>query len=155
MFEYGERGPVSESDAVELPLITLLHQAGRWFSDALLARLAHSGIQPITPAHMTVLAHLGRDAEQVTIAELARRAGVTRQTMHRAVTQLVGDGLLTTTPGPGFPRSTLVAVTPQGARRRAAASAILSDLEQQLAAHLGEDAVAVLRQTLTPPWPPV
>ncbi len=146
---------MSKPDPVELPLITLLHRAGRWFSDALLARLADNGVEPITPAHMAVLAHLGRDAEQVTIAELARRAGVTRQTMHRAVTQLVAEGLLTTTPGPGFPRSTLVAVTPQGARRRGAASAILGDLEQQLAAHLGEDVVAVLRQTLTPPWPPV
>ncbi|WP_329236002.1 MarR family transcriptional regulator [Streptomyces sp. NBC_00111] len=43
----------------------------------------------------------------LSVAELARRAGVTRQTMHRAVTQLVGEGLLTRAPGPGFPRSTL------------------------------------------------
>ena len=143
-----------EYEPAELPLLALLHRASRWFSDALVARLAQGGNEPITPAHMTVLAHLGQGAEQVTIAELARRAGVTRQTMHRAVTQLVGEGLLTTTPGPGFPRSTFVAVTARGARRRAAAAAILRDLERQLASRLGENAVAALRQSLTPPWPP-
>ena len=143
-----------EQEPVELPLLALLHRADRWFSEALLARLAEADIQPITPAHMTVLAHLGQGTEQVTIAELARRAGVTRQTMHRAVTQLVGEGLLTTTPGPGFPRRTLVPAPPGGGRRRAAAAAILHDLERQLAERLGDNAVAVLRQTLTQPWPP-
>ena len=95
-------------------------------------------IDAITPAHTTVLTHLGQAGEQPTISELARRGGVTRQTMHRAVTQLVEEGLVVTAPGPGFPRSTLVALTPEGARRRGVASAILDDLELELAAHLGE-----------------
>ncbi len=60
---------------------------------------------------------------------------------------------MVTAPGPGFPRSTLVALTPEGARRRGVASAILDDLELELAAHLGNEAVAALRQTLTAPWP--
>ena len=137
----------------DLPLLALLHRASRSFSDALLERLARSGVDAITPAHTTVLTHLGQAGEQPTISELARRGGVTRQTMHRAVTQLVEEGLVVTAPGPGFPRSTLVALTPEGARRRGVASAILDDLELELAAHLGEEAVAALRQTLTTPWP--
>lgn len=76
-----------------------------------------TGVDPITPAHTTVLAHLGNDTS-LSIAELARRAGVTRQTMHRAVTQLVDEGLLTSSPGPGFPRSTLIGLTVACCRRR-------------------------------------
>ena len=64
-------------------------------------RLDAAGVDPITPAHAAVLAHLD-NGTSLSIAELARRAGVTRQTMHRAVTQLLDEGLLTSKPGPGF-----------------------------------------------------
>ena len=107
---------------------------------------------PITPAHAAVLAHLGRDTS-LSIAELARRAGVTRQTMHRAVTQLVDEGLLVSTPGPGFPRSTLIGLTDEGSRRRDVASAILRDLEQVLDSRLGPGAVVELRDSLSRAWP--
>ncbi|MFC7466675.1 MarR family transcriptional regulator [Actinomadura keratinilytica] len=50
----------------------------------------------------------------LSVVELARRAGVTRQTTHRAVTQLVGEGLLVGEPGPGVPRSTLIRLTDAG-----------------------------------------
>lgn len=132
----------------DLPLIALLQRSVRWFSDELLERLDAAGVDPITPAHTTVLAHLGSDTS-LSIAELARRAGVTRQTMHRAVTQLVDEGLLTSTPGPGFPRSTLIGVTDAGSRRRVIALGILHDLEQVLCDRLGPDALTQLRESLT------
>ncbi|MFD8120968.1 MarR family winged helix-turn-helix transcriptional regulator [Streptomyces albidoflavus] len=106
----------------------------------------------MTPAHTTVLAHL-RHETALSIAELARRAGVTRQTMHRAVTQLVGEGLLVSEPGPGFPRSTLIRLTDAGRRRRDVALGILRDLEEELAKRLGSETVAGLRDTLTRAWP--
>ena len=134
------------------PLLTLLQRGARWFSDELLERLDAAGVDPITPAHAAVLAHLDRGTS-VSIAELARRAGVTRQTMHRAVTQLLGEGLLASTPGPGFPRSTLVGLTDAGSRRRDVASGILHDLEQELAGRLGPEALAELRASLTRAWP--
>ncbi|MDJ0386163.1 MarR family winged helix-turn-helix transcriptional regulator [Streptomyces sp. G-G2] len=137
---------------VNLPLLTLLQRGVRWFSGELLERLEAAGVDPITPAHAAVLAHLERGTS-LSIAELARRAGVTRQTMHRAVTQLLGEGLLTSTPGPGFPRSTLIGLTDAGCRRRDVAGKILHDLEQVLGSQLGPAALEELRDSLTRAWP--
>jgi DNA-binding MarR family transcriptional regulator len=136
----------------ELPLLALLQRSVRWFSDELLDGLNAAGVDPITPAHTIVLAHLGDDAS-LSIAELARRAGVTRQTMHAAVAQLVKEGLLTSTPGPGFPRSTLTRLTTAGQQRRGIALGILRELELALGERLGQSALAQLRESLarTPP----
>ncbi|MEU6133096.1 MarR family winged helix-turn-helix transcriptional regulator [Saccharopolyspora sp. NPDC047091] len=133
------------------PLLALLQRGVRWFSDELLERLEAAGVDPITPAHAAVLAHLDRDTPLST-AELARRAGVTRQTMHRAVKQLLGEGLLTSTPGSGFPRSALIGLTDAGCRRRDVASGILRDLERVLEDELGPAALAELRDGLTRAW---
>ncbi len=136
----------------DLPLLALLQRSVRWFSDELLQRLNAAGVDPITPAHTTVLAHLGNDTS-LSIAELARRASVTRQTMHRAVTQLIDEGLLTSTPGPGFPRSTLIGLTLAGCQRRDIALGILHDLEQVIAEELGLAALTRLRESLARAWP--
>lgn len=133
-------------------LLTLLQRAVRWFSDELLERLSAAGMDPITPAHTTVLAHLGNDTS-LSIAELARRAGISRQSMHRSVTQLVDEGLLTSTPGPGFPRSTVIALTVVGRRRRAIALGILHDLEEVVGEQLGAGDLTELRDHLTRAWP--
>jgi DNA-binding MarR family transcriptional regulator len=134
-----------------LSLLALMQRGVRWFSDQLLQRLEAEGVDPITPAHAAVLAYLEHDTP-LSIAELARRAGVTRQTMHRAVTQLLDEGLLVSTPGPGFPRSTLIALTEVGRRRRDVASGILRDLEQVLGEQLGNVALAQLRDNLARAW---
>lgn len=139
----------SEAD---LPLLGLLQRGVRWFSDELLERLDAAGVAPITPAHVAVLAHLDHGAP-VSIAELARRAGVTRQTMHRAVTQLLDEGLLVSTPGPGFPRSTLIGLTAAGRERRDVASGILHDLEHVLAGRLSPGELVELHDILTRAWP--
>ncbi|GHB78110.1 MarR family transcriptional regulator [Streptomyces xanthochromogenes] len=141
-----------ENAGTHPPLLTLLQRGARWFSDELMERLDAAGVDPITPAHAAVLAHLDSSAS-LSIAELARRAGVTRQTMHRAVTQLLDEGLLVSTPGPGFPRTTLIGLTDAGRRRRDVASGILHDLEQTLERQLGTEALAALRDSLTRAWP--
>ena len=136
---------------VDLPLLALLQRGVRWFSEELLERLGTAGVAPITPAHAAVLAHL-QAGTSLSVAELARRAGVTRQTMHRAVTQLVDEGLLVSTPGPGFPRSTLIGLTVAGCRRREVASGILHELEQELESRLGPGELTQLRDSLTRAW---
>lgn len=144
-------GDTDRVDA-DLPLLALLQRGARWFSDELLERLAAAGVDTITPAHAAVLAYLN-PSTALSIAELARRAGVTRQTMHRAVTQLVDEGLLTSSPGPGFPRSSLITLTAAGCQRRDIASGILRDLEQDLATRLGDPALVEMRDSLTRAWP--
>lgn len=135
-----------------MPMLAFLQRGVRWFSDELMERLATAGVDPITPAHAAVLAYLDDDTA-LSIAELARRAGVTRQTMHRAVAQLVDEGLLGTTPGPGFPRSSLIGLTAAGRQRRDIASGILRELEHDLAGRLGTGTLAELRESLRQAWP--
>ncbi|MEU6443298.1 MarR family winged helix-turn-helix transcriptional regulator [Streptomyces sp. NPDC047046] len=137
--------------AAYLPLPLLLQRGQRWFSDELVARLDAADVAPTTPAHTTVLAHLSQDTA-LSIAELARRSGVSRQTMHRAVTQLIDEGLLSSTPGPGFPRSTLIGLTAAGTRRRDLALGILRDLERELGERLGAGTLEELRETLARAW---
>ncbi|ROS75189.1 MarR family transcriptional regulator [Curtobacterium sp. PhB130] len=144
--------PAENPDKTDLPLLALLQRSVRWLSDELVDALTAAGVDPITPAHTTVLAHLDDDAA-LSIAELARRAGVTRQTMHRAVAQLIGEGLLTSKPGPGFPRSTLIEYTPAGHHRRTVAMHVLLELEQKFADRVGPSQLAQLRQTLDSAWP--
>jgi DNA-binding MarR family transcriptional regulator len=140
------------SEEGNLPLLALLHRAARRWSEELVERLNAAGVDPITPAHTTVLAHLGNDAS-LSVAELARRADVTRQTMHHCVMRLVDEGLLTSTPGHGFPRSTLIGLTAAGRQRREIALGILHQLEAELGSELGPDALAQLRDSLTRGWP--
>jgi DNA-binding MarR family transcriptional regulator len=135
------------------PLLGLLQRGVRWFSEELLERLDAAGVAPITPAHAAVLAHLG-SGSSLSIAELARRAGVTRQTMHRAVTQLLDEGLLVSTPGPGFPRTTLIELTDAGRARRDVAAGILRDLERDLESRLRPGELTELRDSLGRAWPP-
>ena len=73
--------------------------------------------------------------------------------MHRAVTQLVEEGLLVSSPGPGFPRTTLIGLTVAGDQRRDVAVGIMRELEEVLAGRLGTAALAELRESLARAWP--
>lgn len=141
-----------DSSPAELSLLALLQRAVRWFQDGLIEGMTDAGVEPITPAHMLVLGHL-RGPGPISIAELARLAGVTRQTMHRAVRQLDREGLVTVDQAPGFPRMAQVRITASGADRRACATRILATLEAELAGTLGSEATAQLRAMLADPWP--
>lgn len=136
-----------DPDDQGLPILTLLERAVRRLQADLVHGLAAAGVSPITPAHTTVLAHLDDDAA-VSVAELARRAGVTRQTMHRAVAQLIDEGLLTSRLGAGFPRSTLIEYSDTGRSRRAVAMKVLRHIDDALSQRLGPVEVQRLRAVL-------
>lgn len=136
----------------DLPLLALLQRSLRACQEEFLGRIEQAGVASITPAHTMVLAHL-RTGQPLSTAELARRAGVTRQTMHRSVTQLVEEGLLTSTPGSGFPRSTGITLTEAGRARRDVALGALEDMESAIGERLGEDELAALRRALLRAWP--
>lgn len=128
----------------------LLTEAKRWFDDALLASMEAAGEQPVTVAQAAVFATL--DEQGTTISELARRIGVTRQTVHQAVHGLIGMGLLEQVPDPASARSRLIRPTAEGARVHRRAQAALAVIEQVLAERIGRAGVAALREALTEPW---
>ncbi|GAA2497683.1 MarR family winged helix-turn-helix transcriptional regulator [Streptomyces gobitricini] len=128
----------------------LLIEAKRWFDEALQESMRAAGEQPVTAAQGAVFATL--DDEGTTIAELARRIGVTRQTAHQAVHGLIGMGLLEQIPDPASARNRLIRTTAEGARVHRRALATLDVLEDHLAGRIGRDATTCLREALAAPW---
>ncbi|WP_055500569.1 MarR family winged helix-turn-helix transcriptional regulator [Streptomyces albus] len=130
----------------------LLGEGRRWFEEALLAALAAAGAVPVSPTQAQLFSVL--DEEGTTVAELARRMGVTRQTAHQAVHGLVAAGLLEQTPDPASARQRLIRRTAEGTRVHARAEEVLAALEERLAERIGAEAVAALRAALETPWGP-
>ncbi|WP_306322769.1 MULTISPECIES: MarR family winged helix-turn-helix transcriptional regulator [unclassified Streptomyces] len=128
----------------------LLGEARRWFEDGLLAALEARGVAPITPTQVQLFAML--DADGTTVSELARRMGVTRQTVHQAVRALIEDGLLEQAPDPASARQRLVRRTAAGRRAHDRARRALDGLEARLAERIGEEALGALRAALEESW---
>ncbi|MET9775550.1 MarR family transcriptional regulator [Streptomyces sp. NPDC006367] len=143
----------AKESAPNMPL--LLAGAKRWFDDALMASMRAAGEQPLSSAQGQILALL--EAEATTVAELARRLGVTRQTTHQAVHGLLALGLLEQIPDPSSARNRLIRVTAEGARVHRRAQATLAVIEGVLADRIGAAQAAALRTALTLPRgePPV
>ncbi|MFJ9038889.1 MarR family winged helix-turn-helix transcriptional regulator [Streptomyces sp. NPDC102406] len=128
----------------------LLGEARRWFEEGLLAALESEGVAPVTPPQMQLFAALDEDGTPV--AELARRMGVARQTVHQAAHSLVAAGLLEQVPDPASARQRLIRRTAEGRRAHERASRALDRLEERLAERIGASALAALRSALEAPW---
>ncbi|NEB81755.1 MarR family transcriptional regulator, partial [Streptomyces sp. SID14478] len=105
----------------------LLGGARRWFEDGLLAAFEAEGVPAVTPPQMQLFAALDKDG--TTVAELARRTGVTRQTVHQAVHSLMDAGLLEQVPDPASARRRLIRRTPRGRYAHERARRTLDRLE--------------------------
>lgn len=139
------------SDPAGAPGLALsLLRAAEWFDEALLESLERRGWPRLTRSQSQLFAALGPDG--ASVAELARRVGVTRQSMHHAVGSLVREGILTTHADQHDARAVVVALSPRGRRLVAAAQQELGALEVELAARIGTSAVAHLRAALALPW---
>lgn len=68
----------------------------------------------ISPARWQALATIRHEPR--TVAEIARRLGLTRQSVQRTVNLLRREGLVKTAPNPGHRRSHLIALTREGQR---------------------------------------
>lgn len=68
----------------------------------------------MSPARWQALATIRN--EPLTVADIARRLGLTRQSVQRTINALRRDGLVRTLPNPGHRRSHLIELTPDGDR---------------------------------------
>lgn len=68
-----------------------------------------------TAAERGVLAELDRHGAR-TVPALARRRSITRQAMQKTIDVMIARGWLRTVPNPEHARSSLIALTPAGAR---------------------------------------
>ena len=130
----------------------LLLRAFRWFDEGLIGALHAAGWPELTRAHSLVFAHL--DPGGARTAEIARRAGVSRQAVHQTVQELQRLGLVRLVPDPTNRSAKLVVPTDRGRDSIRVAKATLTDLEGELAQRLGRDQVRALRQALEADWGP-
>ncbi len=130
----------------------LLLRAFRWFDESLLSALHAAGWPELTRAHSLVFAQL--DTKGTRTAEIARRAGISRQAVHQTVQELQRLGLVRLAPDPTNRSAKLVVPTDRGRASIRVATATLANLEEELAQRLGRAQVQALRQALEADWGP-
>jgi DNA-binding MarR family transcriptional regulator len=130
----------------------LLLRAFRWFDESLVRALHAAGWPELTRAHSLIFAQLNTKGTRT--AEIARRAGISRQAVHQTVQELQRLGLVRLVPDPTNRSAKLVVPTDRGRDSIHMAKATLADLEGQLAQRLGRQRVQALRQALEADWGP-
>lgn len=115
--------------------------------------LIAQGDQKVAPfglssARWQVLGGACRSVSALTVSQLARETGASRQAVQRIVNALVNDGLLAMTDNPGDRRAQLVTVTPAGRHAYAQADAVRRDWLSDVAGRLDTAEVADARKTL-------
>ena len=134
-------------------LAGLLLRGERWMDAALRGHLRAAGAPALSRAHSLVFSHMDVDGG-TRPAEIARRAGVTRQAIHQSVGELAELGLVRLAPDPANRRARLVTLTARGRRTVARARAAFADIERELARRIGAEQVRALRRALEADWGP-
>ena len=127
-------------------LARLLRMAARSFETELTRELHRRGYADVSLADSALFAHL--DPEGTRASELARRAGVTRQSMGELVADLVRKGYLAQRPDASDRRAKIVVLTEAGRRLDREATQAIADLEAEYRRELGDERVEALRESL-------
>lgn len=101
---------------------------------------------PQKPAHSAVFAQIDPQGSRLT--DLARRAGMTPQSMGELVDELEQLGYVVRRPDPSDRRAKLIVLTQKGKACVAAGVATIEDLETDLTDRLGEQGHRQLRALL-------
>lgn len=135
------------------PLAAALLHAAEWFNSALLDHLEARGWPRLSRNQSQVfpLIHADRGTSP---SDVARGLGVTRQSAHVLLGQLEDLGILQRRPDPEDGRRTLLHLTDRGVALAADAREVLADLEAELAARIGPQAVDRLGAVVGVDWGP-
>jgi DNA-binding MarR family transcriptional regulator len=76
-----------------------------------------SADEGLTSARWQVLGAIALSERPLTVPQIARRMGLTRQSVHASVNRLVGDGFLELRPNVDHQRSPLIGLTKRGSAR--------------------------------------
>ncbi len=128
----------------------LMRDKSEWITNLMKARMADNKTSELTPAEGKIFGTLrGR---RLTISEIARLRGVSRQSIHRTVSGLVERGYLCLESAEGNHRDKIVVVTPLGQRQREIVGEHLRALEEEIAAVIGKERLETLREILMEDW---
>lgn len=131
----------------ESTLYRLVFRASRAETTETLARLHRRGHpSTLTLAGTSLLANL--DTAGTTISALARRAGMTRQGASQQIADLERDGYVVRRADPDDARAVIVRQSPKGRALLDDALAVVTELEAEYAAIVGEARLRSLKEVL-------
>lgn len=132
------------------PLARLLLERFKWFETGLLRRLSDAGYPGLGVPHSAVFAAM--DGEGTRPAEIARRVGVTRQSAHQTIHELIEMDLVELVADPDDGRAVIARLTDAGREHVKVAQRIFRDLERELERRIGQRDSAALRRSLSADW---
>ncbi len=132
--------------APDPPLARLLGLSLGAITRRLHERLIAAGFGDHRMSYNAVMPHI--PPAGITLAELARRAGITKQAMSELVQDLEAKGYVSRRPDPADKRLKIIEFTARGWQAVEAALAAFADIERELQAVLGPQNLAGLRQML-------
>lgn len=125
------------NDLPGFELAFLLLGSFRRMIDDLHTELAEHGFPEARPGHGFALQAIGPDA--VSISDLSRRLGVTKQAASKTVRQLETIGYVTRTPDPDDARATLIARSDRGNDLLRASARVFDRQRDAWRAKIGDD----------------
>ena len=134
------------ADSVPRSPAELIALVDRSVDAVILERLRTKGYAGVTAVHARVFEALYFGAARIT--ELARYAGVTKQSMGELVATLESRGYVRREPHPADRRATLVRLTHKGRASIAVAVETLAEIESGWKARLGEERYRALNDAL-------
>lgn len=126
--------------------LQLLFKAARLLNERALEEARRRMNKPVRLAHTTLLPHVDLDGTRLT--EIARRLGVTKQAAGELVDELVEMKLLERVTDPADARAKLVRFSARGRAGLLDGLAILRELEDDLAKHVGEKKMRIVHDAL-------
>jgi DNA-binding MarR family transcriptional regulator len=128
----------------------LLLARSDWFAEEIMKGVRVGDFAYITPGQSRMLAHMA--GKPCSMAELARRLGVSRQAVHKTVMELERRGVLALQDDPQRGNTKLVVYTEKGRQVNRAGAAIIDKIEQRISKRLGDEGLEQLKQLLASPW---
>lgn len=125
----------------------LLAKASQRWNERLQSAFRAAGFPEVRASYGSVLIPL-LEEDGLRIGEIARRAGLSKQTMTTMVRLCERDGLVERHADPGDGRATVIHLTAKARRFEPVAEHVLARLERDTRAELGEARVAELRDAL-------
>lgn len=124
----------------------LLNEAIARFESNILRQMDEAGYHGFSLSHITVTRNLDLAGTRAT--ELARRAGITKQSISELINQLEAGGIVQRKPDPADGRAKIVTFTQAGLDWLKAFGAALRHAEEQMATELGHARYKALKESL-------
>jgi DNA-binding MarR family transcriptional regulator len=128
------------------PFIALVDRANRALQADMVRHGHRDGHPELKPAHNAVFGTLSPNGSRA--ADMASRAGITRQSMGEVIRDLVALDILEMRPDPEDGRAKLVTYSDHGREVAADGYAHLKDLERRFTEEFGEDDYNTARSVL-------